>query len=51
MEASCAIVRILRTFPNIELPPNYPTVPIGQERQSLTIVIASADGCKVVLNK
>lgn len=33
MEASCAIVRILRTFPNIELPPNYPTVPIGQEKQ------------------
>lgn len=50
MEASCAIVKILQTFPNMRLPDNHPTEPTGQEKQSLGIVITSADGCKVLLN-
>ena len=50
MEASCAVVRILQTFPNIRLPPGHIAVPTGQERQSLTIVISSADGCEVRLD-
>lgn len=49
MEASCAIVRILQTFPNLRLPPDLPREPIGQEKQQLTIVVASAEGCKVLL--
>ena len=50
MEASYTVIRILQTFPNIRLPPNHPTVPTGQERQNLTIVVSSADGCKAVLS-
>ncbi|MCJ1462095.1 hypothetical protein MMC07_000695 [Pseudocyphellaria aurata] len=49
MEASCAIIRIIQTFPNLRLPPGLPQEPTGLERQSLTIVISSADGCKVLL--
>lgn len=49
MEASCGIVRIIQTFPNLRLPPGYPQEPTGQEKQALTIVISSADGCKVQL--
>jgi hypothetical protein len=48
-EASYGIVRILQNFPNIRLPPGLPTEPTGQEKQSLTIVVASAEGCKVLL--
>ncbi len=50
MEASCAIIRLLQEFPNIRLPPDYPTVPIGQEKQELTVFLKSADGCKVLLS-
>ena len=50
MEASCAIVRILQTFLNIRLPPGYSTEPPGMERQIVTIVVSSADGCKVRLD-
>ena len=50
MEASCAVVRILQTFPNIRLPSGHIIVPTGQERQDLTIVVSSADGCKVKLD-
>ena len=50
MEASCAVVRILQTFPKIRLPPEHAVVPTGQERQNLTIVVSSADGCKVRLD-
>ncbi|KAG7008903.1 hypothetical protein G7Y79_00004g014870 [Physcia stellaris] len=49
-EASCAIVKILQTFPNLKLPEGLPTEKIGQERQSLGILVTSADGCKVVLD-
>lgn len=51
MEASCAVIRIIQTFPNIRLPPDYPVVPTGQEKQALTIFLSSADGCKVLLDK
>ena len=50
MEASCAVVRILQTFPNIRLPSGHIAVPTGHERQNLTIVISSADGCEVRLD-
>ena len=50
MEASCGIVRIIQTFPNLRLPPDHPQEPTGQEKQALTIVVASAEGCKVLLH-
>lgn len=49
MEASCGIVRIIQAFPNVRLPPDVPKEPTGQEKQSLTIVVSSAEGCKVLL--
>jgi hypothetical protein len=49
MEASYAIVRIIQTFPNLRLPPGHLREPTGQEKQALTIVVASAEGCKVLL--
>ncbi|KAJ5737455.1 Cytochrome P450 E-class CYP52 [Penicillium malachiteum] len=45
-EASCAIIRILQAFPGLKLPPGTSTVPPGEEKQTLTIVVMSADGCK-----
>lgn len=49
MEASYAIVKIVQTFPKLRLPPEIEKVGTGQERQNLTIVVTSADGCKVLL--
>ncbi|KAF2096846.1 cytochrome P450 [Rhizodiscina lignyota] len=49
MEASYGIIKILQTFPNLRLPPGIQKEATGQERQNLTIVVASADGCKVLL--
>ncbi len=50
MEASYAIIRLLREFPHLRLPPNYPVVPTGQEKQELTVFLKSDDGCKVLLS-
>ncbi|KAI4273861.1 MAG: hypothetical protein L6R38_006239, partial [Xanthoria sp. 2 TBL-2021] len=44
MEASCVIVRVLQTFPNLRLPDNALIEPTGQEQQSLGILITSAEG-------
>jgi len=49
MEASCAIIRIVQKFPDLALPPGVPRDPVGMERQTLTLVLSSADGCKVIL--
>ena len=49
-EASYAIVRILQAFPNLRLPPDYPVVPTGQEKQNLSLFLSSADGCKVMVH-
>ena len=49
MEASYGIVKIIQTFPNLRLPPEIQKEKTGQEKQKLTIVVASADGCKVLL--
>ncbi|CAG7925900.1 unnamed protein product [Penicillium olsonii] len=48
-EASYAIIRIIQTFPELKLPPDLPIVPTGEEKQAMTIVVMSADGCKVSL--
>ena len=49
-EASYGVVRIVQTFPNLRLPPGIEKEETGQERQNLTIVLSSAEGCKVLLN-
>ncbi|OCK99714.1 cytochrome P450 [Cenococcum geophilum 1.58] len=49
-EASYGIVRILQTFPNLRLAPDLPKESTGKEKQTLTIVVASAEGCKVLLD-
>ncbi|KAL8947626.1 MAG: hypothetical protein Q9222_006113 [Ikaeria aurantiellina] len=48
-EASCLIIHILQAFPDIRLPPGYPVVPTGQEKQELTVFLKCAEGCKVTL--
>ena len=49
MEASYAIIRILQTFPTMELPMDEKIEPIGSERQLLTLVLSPADGCRIKL--
>ncbi|KAJ5685212.1 hypothetical protein N7536_007831 [Penicillium majusculum] len=49
-EASHAIIRIIQTFPGLRLPPETPILPPGEEKQALTIVVMSAEGCKVLLD-
>jgi hypothetical protein len=49
-EASYTIVRVLQTFPILRLPPDIPIEPSGVEKQIFTIVVASAEGCKVLLD-
>jgi cytochrome P450 len=48
-EASCEIVRILQAVPDLRLSPRLEVEPTGQEKQSLTIVVSSVEGCKVLL--
>lgn len=50
LEASYGLIRILQTFPSLRLPPGEPVEPTGQEKQSLTIVVSSAEGCRVLLD-
>lgn len=49
MEASYALVRVLQAFPDIKLAPEIIPVKTGQEKQEVTIVVSSAEGCKIVL--
>jgi hypothetical protein len=51
LEAGYTIVRILQRFPYLVLPKDEPHVPIGKEKQILTLVIASVDGCRVKLER
>ena len=49
MEATYSIVRILQTFPNMRLPPGLELEEVGTERQTLTLTLSIANGCKVQL--
>lgn len=51
MEISYTIVRLLQTFSRVLLPAGEPDEPVGSERQRLTLVLSSADGCKVEMHK
>lgn len=47
MVISYTIVRLLLTFEDISLPSGEEIEPVGLERQKLSLVLASADGCRV----
>ncbi len=49
MEASYWIAPIIQAFPEIRLPPGYWWEEPGTEKHAITLVLASADGCKVML--
>lgn len=50
MEISYTIVRLLQKFPQISLPEGEPNEPVGSEKQRLTLVLSSAEGCNVELH-
>lgn len=47
MEVSYTVVRLLQNFPVISLPKGAAVEPVGSEKQRLTLVLSSADGCLV----
>ena len=47
MQVSYTIVRLLQAFPNLALPLDEPNEAPGTENQRLTLVLSSANGCKV----
>ena len=47
MEVSYTIVRLLQAFSIISLPVGDKIERVGTERQRLTLVLSSADGCRV----
>jgi hypothetical protein len=49
MLASYAIARIIQEFPAIDLPSDEKTETPGVERQNLTLVLSSAEGCRVAI--
>jgi cytochrome P450 len=51
MEVSYTLIRLLQEFPIITLPANEKNEPIGVEKQLLTLVLSSDDGCKVELDR
>lgn len=48
-EAAYAIVRIIQRYPNIRLPEGEKTELVGVEKQTVTLVLQIAEGCKVEL--
>jgi cytochrome P450 len=48
MEASYGLARVIQAFPKLALPPGTKIEPPGTEKQALTLVLASGDGCKVI---
>ncbi|KAK2736912.1 hypothetical protein FQN57_000515 [Myotisia sp. PD_48] len=47
MEISYTIIRLLQSFLVITLPDSEPVEPLGSEKQRLTLVLSSADGCRI----
>ncbi|KAI9148371.1 Cytochrome P477 monooxygenase [Paramyrothecium foliicola] len=43
------VVRMIQVFSQIKVPPDEASVAVGQETQTLTLVVSSADGCMVSL--
>ena len=51
MEISYTLVRLVSAYPVIRLPSGEAIEPVGTERQTLTLVLSSADGCRVEMGK
>lgn len=49
LEVAYTVSRVVQVFPRIEVPPGEARVDAGQEKQTLTLVVASAEGCVVLL--
>ena len=47
LEASYVIVRLLQTFKDFEFGPGQEIPTPGKERQDVTLILCSADGCKL----
>lgn len=47
LEVSYTVCRLLQLFPYITVPDTEPVVEVGKEKQTLTLVVAPADGCRV----
>jgi cytochrome P450 len=51
MEVSYTVVRLLQASSFIGLPAGEKIEPVGTERQRLTLVLSSADGCRVKIER
>lgn len=51
MEVSYTIVRLLQASSLIVLPEGEKIEPVGTERQRLTLVLSSADGCRIKVER
>ena len=51
MEVSYTIIRLLQASTLIALPIGEETEPVGAEKQRLTLVLSSADGCRVQIER
>lgn len=51
MEVSYTIVRLLRAYEVIVIPPGEKVEPTGSERQALSLVLTPAEGCRVAMEK
>jgi cytochrome P450 len=51
MEVSYTVVRLLQASSLIALPAGENVEPVGQEKQRLTLVLSSADGCRVKIRQ
>jgi cytochrome P450 len=48
-EAAYTVVRLLQRYPNIRLPPGEKVELVGVEKQTMTLVVSSTEGCRVCL--
>ena len=50
LEAGYTVARIVQRFPYIKVPEGEEIVEVGKEKQTLTLVVAPGDGCRVQLH-
>lgn len=49
LEVSYTVCRLIQLFPYMTVPDTEPDVEVGKEKQTLTLVVAPADGCRLSL--
>jgi cytochrome P450 len=49
LEAGYTVARLIQRYPNITVPEGDDVVETGKEKQVLTLVVASGEGCRVYL--